>query len=114
VTTALDPAGDIWLAGATTGQFPTENAFQSEFGGGGTDVFLAELSFGEELQISFAGPTVMVSWPAHATNYVLETTAMLPAVSWAMVTNTPSTTTNERSVQLPLTSHPAFFRLREQ
>jgi hypothetical protein len=55
-----------------------------------------------------------VSWPAKATNYVLETATSLPAVSWDLVTNTPTVTTNERGVQLPLTGNATFFRLRKQ
>jgi hypothetical protein len=44
---------------------------------------------------------------------MLEATTLLPAVSWSAVTNTPTVTTNERSVQLPLTGNTTFFRLRK-
>jgi hypothetical protein len=37
----------------------------------------------------------------------------MPALSWDSVTNTPTVTTNERSVQLPLTGNARFFRLRQ-
>jgi hypothetical protein len=34
------------------------------------------------------------------------------AFHWAALTNMPTVTTNERSVQLPLTGNAKFFRLR--
>jgi len=44
---------------------------------------------------------------------MLEAATSLPAVSWNTVTNTPSVTTSEHSVQLPLTGPAQFFRLRK-
>lgn len=65
------------------------------------------------LTLSRSGQTVNLSWPVWATNYLLEATTSLPAVSWTTVTNTPTVITNERSVQLPMTSNAQFFRLRQ-
>jgi uncharacterized protein (TIGR03437 family) len=42
---ALDPNGNVYLAGQTSSpDFPLKNALQSSFGGGYSDVFLAELN----------------------------------------------------------------------
>lgn len=65
------------------------------------------------LKISRTGETVILSWPASATNYFLEAATSMPALSWDSVTNTPTVTTNERNVQLPLTGNAQFFRLRQ-
>lgn len=43
----------------------------------------------------------------------IESATSLPAVSWTTVTNTPTDTATERSVQLPLTGNARFFRLRK-
>lgn len=81
------------------------------------DVFIARLFDADavvpELQIAPAPSALALSWPVEATNYVLEATTSLPAVSWTTVTNTPTITTSERSVQLPLTGPAQFFRLRQ-
>jgi hypothetical protein len=47
-----------------------------------------------------------------ATNYVLEAATSLPAISWNPVTNNPTISGRERSLQLPLTGAAKFFRLR--
>jgi hypothetical protein len=82
------------------------------------DVFIAHLfdadAFVPELRIARASSGVALSWPVEATNHVLEAASSLPAISWDTITNTPAVTTNERSVQLPITSMPKFFRLRKQ
>ena len=66
-----------------------------------------------KLQIARAAQNVTLSWPVGATNYVLETATSLPALSWATVTNTPTVTTYERSVQLPVMGNAQFFRLKK-
>jgi hypothetical protein len=81
------------------------------------DIFLVRLfdadSFVPELRLAKTPWGVALSWPVEATNHMLEATTLLPAVSWSAVTNTPTVTTNERSVQLPLTGNTTFFRLRK-
>jgi hypothetical protein len=109
---SLDAEGNAWIVGTTDGQFPTVSAVQPDYGGA-TDAFLLKFSFGEKIKINRLGQTVTLSWPAQATNYVLETTPSLPALAWTTVTNTPTITANERSVQLPLTGNARFFRLRK-
>ncbi len=65
------------------------------------------------LQINRAANVLHLSWPVEATNYMLEATISLPAVSWSTVTNTPTVTATNRSVQLPLTGPAQFFRLHQ-
>jgi len=65
------------------------------------------------LGITVSGPSADLFWPAGATDYILEAATSLPTVSWTTVTNTPTITTTERSVQLPLTGPAQFFRLRK-
>ena len=82
-----------------------------------TDVFLARLFDADavvpELKIAKNPAGLALSWPIEATNYVLEATTSLPAVSWTTVTNTPTVTTTNRSLQLPVTGKAQFFRLRK-
>lgn len=111
----LDPDGNALLFGDTESKtnFPLVNAFQTNLNGT-ADTFVAKISLSEVLKISRSGQTVNLSWPASATNYILEATTVLPTVSWTTVTNTPTVTTNERIVQMPLSGNARFFRLREQ
>jgi hypothetical protein len=67
---------------------------------------------GAVLKMSRSGQTVILSWPVVATNFVLEITTTLHAVSWDAVTNTPTVGAIERSGQPPITGNAKFFRLR--
>jgi uncharacterized repeat protein (TIGR01451 family) len=67
---------------------------------------------GGQLSIETAGHRVLVSWPASATNYVLESTASLVPANWRLVTNTPVTANSTQTVTLDLTYTNQFFRLR--
>ena len=65
------------------------------------------------LKTTRSDATLTIAWPVGATNYVLEATTSLPAVSWNTVTNNPTIGATERSVQLSLTGNAKFFRLRQ-
>lgn len=118
-----DASGNIYAAGdlfSVSGQadpgslasFPLTLEFD-----GTRDFFITRLNdpsaVAVQLKITRAHSGVALSWPVQTTNYILEATTTLPAVSWATVTNTPTVTTNERSVQLPLAGNARFFRLRQ-
>jgi hypothetical protein len=111
---ALDRLGNVFITGNTTStnEFPLMSPFQANLNGG-SDAFVAKISMGEVLKVSRSGQTLELSWPVSATNFVLETATSPPAVSWATVTNTPTITATERSVQLPITGTAKFFRLRQ-
>ena len=74
---------------------------------------VAKIAQAPPLKIAPSPGAATLSWPAKATNYVLEAATSLPALSWATVTNTPTVGPTERSVQLPLTGSAKFFRLRQ-
>lgn len=59
------------------------------------------------LTVLRAGSTVVLSWPADATNYQLEATTNLPSGLWSLV---PGVSTN--SATLPANSPSQFYRLR--
>jgi hypothetical protein len=67
------------------------------------------------LQILLAANQVVISWSTAATNYVLETTAMLGAESgWGAVTNGVVVSGNDYFFTNAVGSGTAFFRLRSQ
>jgi len=88
-------------------------ALPSRPNGFGQTGMLAKLSERPQLRITNSVGSTTVTYPAKATNYVLEAATSLPAISWATVTNTPTVTATNRSVQLPLTGPAQFFRLRQ-
>jgi len=111
-TVHCDPQGIIFVTGVT-------RSTDGRFGGlplaaiSNTDtVFAAKISPKPPLKIAYSPGNAKLSWPVGATNYVLETTTSFSAVSWTTVTNTPTITATNRSVQLPLTGNARFFRLR--
>ena len=113
-----DTQGNIYLTGRTwryKGSFdglpltpipsPADNVFST--------LFAAKLNPAPMLNLVAPANGAKLAWPARATNYVLEVTTSLPAVSWTTVTNTPTLSGRERSVQLPLIGNAQFFRLTE-
>ena len=66
------------------------------------------------LAIARSGASVLLSWSASQTNYVLRTTTNLTsAVSWQTVTNTATDAGGQRTVQLPRVDPNRFFRLED-
>jgi hypothetical protein len=110
---ACDSRGNIYLTGVfqrsrgTLGSAPLIPVYANEY----WDIFVARLTQTPPLKIIPADQKVVLSWPADATNFVLESATSLPAVSWTTLTNTPTDSATERSVQLPLTGNARFFRL---
>jgi len=75
---------------------------------------VARLSERPPVKMARSAGGVQLSWPAKATNYVLEAaTNLTPGSAWNPVTNAPAVTATNRSVQLPLTGPAKFFRLRK-
>jgi hypothetical protein len=117
---ACGAAGNCYVAGVIRNESGSLGGFPLDVlvpGGGQVDVFLARLFDADaavaDLKIARTASDLTLSWPIEATNFVLEATTSLPAVSWTTVTNTPTITATERSVQLPLTGPARFFRLRQ-
>ncbi len=108
-----DESGNVYL----TGTFGSYTAYFDSLAllplGAWETVFVAKLSAAPPLRIERAAGYPTLSWPAKATNYVLEAAASLPAVSWSAVTNKTTVSGRDRRVQLPLTANAKFFRLRK-
>jgi hypothetical protein len=79
-----------------------------------TTMVVAKLAQKPPLRIVRSAQNISLAWPAKATKYVLEAATSLPAVSWDTVTNTPTVTATNCSVQLPLNGNARFFRLSRQ
>ena len=75
-------------------------------------VFSEGMAAGVELTISNAGTNVVVSWPASATDFVLESSSSL-ATGWTAVAAAPATNQQVVSVTLPIAGTQEFFRLKD-
>jgi hypothetical protein len=71
------------------------------------------MAAGVELTISKVGTNVVVSWPASATDFVLESSSSL-ATGWTAVATAPATNQQVASVTLPITGDQKFFRLKDE
>jgi hypothetical protein len=58
------------------------------------------------------GPNMVISWPAAATNYLLEAADMLSATNWTCVTNTSVPVGGQSTVCLAPCEARKFFRMR--
>jgi len=67
-----------------------------------------------EFTVSRSGNNLVISWPASATDYTLESAASLtPPVVWTPVTTPPALTVGDQKViTLPMGGGDEFFRLR--
>jgi uncharacterized repeat protein (TIGR03803 family) len=67
------------------------------------------------LQAQVSGNSFILSWPASASAYVLETTTNLAAAnSWVAVTNTPATVNQQSVVTNQISGAARFYRLKQQ
>ena len=65
------------------------------------------------LSITRSGDDIIVSWPASATGYSLESTASLNPSSWSDVTQTPVQVGDQMTVTLPVNEAPKYLRLKK-
>ena len=65
--------------------------------------------------VTLTNHQVLLSWPASANTYHLETTTnlVLPS-SWSDVTNTPAQVNGQNTVTLPVSDLQRFFRLHSE
>src|SRR5512135_894481 len=63
-----------------------------------------------QLKVTKVGTNLVLSWPASATNCVLESSSCL-TTGWTAVTTSPVTKEQTVSVTLPLAGPQQFFRL---
>jgi hypothetical protein len=65
------------------------------------------------LSIVRAGDNAVVSWPAAASSYSLESTTSLSAPNWSAVSQTAVLTGDQMTVTLPISQGPMYLRLRK-
>ncbi len=109
----VDAAGTAYVVGQTfTTNFPTLGAMQPVAGGMG-DAFVAKLIVipTPELSVAATNGNVILSWPAVAFGYVLQTRTNLTTNSWLNVTNAPGLNGGSYTVTLGATNQSRFFRL---
>jgi hypothetical protein len=61
-----------------------------------------------------AGSTLVLSWPASDTGFLLEGKGALTDPSWNPIPGTPTIENNRFTVRVPITGSGAYFRLRSQ
>jgi hypothetical protein len=68
------------------------------------------------MSVSHIGNSIVITWPADAANYALESAASLHSpVSWTPVTSPqPVVANGVKMITLPLTGGTEYFRLRGQ
>jgi photosystem II stability/assembly factor-like uncharacterized protein len=110
----VDLAGAAYVVGQTLStNFPTTGGLQPLAGGMG-DAFVAKLIVipPPELNVASTNGHVILSWPAVAFGYVLQTRTNLVATNaWANVTNAPVRSGGAYLLTLGATNQSRFFRL---
>jgi uncharacterized repeat protein (TIGR03803 family) len=94
------------------------NTLYGAASGGGIDgdgaVFALVLGVAPSLAIARAGRQVVLSWPASATNYALQTTTNLTSRSWSDITNGITTAGANFVLTNAVAGSAAYFRLQQQ
>lgn len=111
---ALDPAGHLWIGGRTLStNLWTHGALQPAFAGGPGDAFFARLLQPPTLQIRLlSAQLVELCWPAPSPEWELIRRTHLTNDLWERVVGAPPPSSGLHRVALPITSTPAWFRLR--
>ena len=65
------------------------------------------------LKILLSANGIVLSWPAAATGFNLETTVQLSPASWLPVANPPIGSGNDFTLTLPVESGARFYRLKK-
>jgi hypothetical protein len=109
-----DPAGNLYLAGATgsTNLFVL-NALQPTFAGGGGDAFVAKLLVSPVLSLVANAGVMRAQWRAPAAQFVLESKTGNPGATWTPVTLPSVIADGQHTVTLgAATNAQTLFRLR--
>lgn len=112
---AVDAESSAYIVGNTySTNFPTSAAPFQGFLDGTSDAFIAKIRLADPpLSLAVAGDTLLVSWPATASDFVLESaTNLLAPVNWLPVGKAPLLSNGSYRVTLPATNAAALFRLR--
>ncbi len=109
----VDLAGSAYVVGQTLStNFPTTCALQPLAAGLG-DAFVAKLAVipPPELSVALSNTNVVLSWPAAAFGYVLQSRTNLATNNWLNVTNAPVLSGDSYFVTLGATNQSRYFRL---
>lgn len=111
---AADPAGHLWVGGRTLStNLWVSGALQPAFAGGGGDGFYARLLQPPRLGVRLmSADTLELSWPAPSPEWELLRLTNLAGGGFELLGTAPAPTGGLHRVRLPLTSAPAFYRLR--
>ncbi len=109
-----DPAGNLYLAGATTStNLFVLNALQPTFAGGGGDAFVAKLLVPPVLSLVTKSGVLQARWPAPAAQFVLESKSGEAGATWAPVSQPVVVSDGQHTVTLgKATNTQTSFRLR--
>jgi uncharacterized repeat protein (TIGR01451 family) len=66
-----------------------------------------------QLHIALEGTEVVLSWPASASGYVLESSDLAPPISWNLLTDSPPVVGDHYEVRLTVQPGKQYFRLRK-
>jgi hypothetical protein len=111
---ALDAEGNAYLSGMTySSGFPTTLGAFARSLSGPNDSFVVKIRLADPpLAIEQNGDTFLLSWPATAPDYALQSTEDLsPPQTWRLVTATPILTNAEYRVTVTTTNTATLFRL---
>jgi hypothetical protein len=113
---AVDGEGNAYISGMTlSGSFPTTTAAFRKSLSGSSDAFVAKIRLMDPLLvIESRGSTLLLSWPATAPDYVLQSTPDLSPQVWTTVPQTPLLTNGGYLVSLDVTNASSLFRLSRQ
>ena len=116
---ALDEAGSVYVVGYTAStNFPVApvlNPMQRVYGGGIADAFVLKVLPSVVLKVGLAGAgTVVLSWSAGLTGYVLESAPALgDTVEWTAVGGEPVVLNGLQFVTVTELSGQLYYRLRQ-
>jgi hypothetical protein len=111
---AVDPAGHLWIGGRTSStNLWTRGSLQPAFAGGPGDGFYARLLQPPRLQIRLiSAGRIELAWPAPSPEWELLRLPGLDSGAPESLGPAPLATGGWHRVQLPITSAPAWYRLR--
>ncbi|MBI4657781.1 MAG: PPC domain-containing protein [Verrucomicrobia bacterium] len=81
------------------------------FGGAEGSIKLT-LTVAPLIRVERSGQNIILSWPANAQGFSLESSGSLTAGSWTPVTLSPVLSGDSFSVKIPISGEPKFYRLR--
>lgn len=110
----VDPAGNAYVVGLTAStDFPTNDAIQAIFAGGGNDIFVTKVLSVPALRVAPQADRILVTWRAPSPEFVLEGSESPGAAArWAPMAVAPVVVDGWHTVSLPASDPCRFFRLR--